>query len=165
MTAEELRRIFGLPPVVSGTPVGVVPDTPADGQDDDDESDDITWRIRHATPCLTCHEVCEEAAHEIEKLREFSIPSAAQRRPGDEILQSLSSAIVHTDPCGRPECVAVGPHFLAEVRDELVRLRRLVSLAAGMTVAARVAWRDEIEQSPRLSRLLSAVQDFERESA
>lgn len=129
------------------------------------ETRSIADRLRYETGCLsffcpTCAGVIEEAAQEIERLQVQPCD-----RSSDEMMKSLSSAILNTDPCGRDDCVAVGPDFLAKVRSEMARLREIVAMGACMAAAAKAAWLSEPDVRPEVSKLMAIVRTFEETKA
>ena len=125
------------------------------------ETRSLADRLRHETGCVswfcpTCSGIIEEAASEIERLQTQSCD-----RSSDEMMKSLSEAILNTDPCGRDDCIAVGSAFLAKVRNEMARLREIVALGSCMVVAAKAAWLSEPDARPEGSKLMSIVRTFE----
>ena len=147
LSAEEIRRFLGLgiSERIASLPVkGPEPEPEVD-------KDDITYRLRHATPCMMCSEVTEEAASLIEKLR------GGESREQSSLMLSLESAIVNNDPCGRCDCVAVSSEFLLALRSEIVRLRGVESLAKRVAIAAKRAWRTPA----RWPEVASAIRAFD----
>lgn len=162
LTAEDLRRILGIP--ASWTdPSAFVPARPAEpakpSDDDEQDEDDIVSRLRaEGIPCRRCDELANEAADEIERLRTTAGLPDVQASP---LLCSLDAAIRHSDPCGRPDCVAVSGEFLSLLRDEILCLRRSLALSGAVALWARRAWRDDSRTTPTLASLMDALKKFE----
>jgi len=129
-------------------------------------SDDIIARLRNDALCLMCNGIAEDAAREIERLRECM---AGQETLGshssDDVMRSLAAAVADCDPCGREDCVSADPHFLAVVLSEMTRLRRTVALGAALSLAARRAWRESSLRSQSVTDVMNAAARFEAEIA
>lgn len=138
--------------------VAPIPEEPAevDDDEDDDNDADIVEKLRHATPCVRCNSVCEDAAKEIEALRMKS--SDASSAADDGVLETLNEAIVSMDPCGREDCLCPSVAFLIRIRDELWRLRRAEHEARRLSMTAKQVWRKERGDS----HLLRAAHAFDR---
>ena len=135
----------------------------------DTQEDDIIDRLR-GMPCTCfcqeCTNTADEAATEIEALRSLAEwASYPCDRSSDEMMASLSKAILNTEPCGRSDCIAVGPKFLSNVRNEMARLREIVALGACVCVAAKQAWLKSSDASKEFTKLISAVRAFEESRA
>jgi hypothetical protein len=133
------------------------------------QDSDILDRL-HMMPCTVfcseCTSTVLDAMDEIIALREI-VDGSSQScdRSSDEMMASLSKAILNTEPCGRSDCIAVGPKFLSNVRNEMARLREIVALGACVCVAAKQAWLKSDDASKEFTKLISAVRAFEESRA
>lgn len=129
-------------------------------------SDDIVDRLRADAMCLFCNSIAEDAAQEIERLREcMAVQGELGSHSSDDVMRSLAAAVADCDPCGREDCVSADPHFLAVVLSEMSRLRRTVALGAALSLAAKRAWRESSLRSQRITDVMTAAARFEAEIA
>jgi hypothetical protein len=162
--AGDYQSIFGpnksLSSWLSSTSSESPPEHRHEDDPDDDgyepSDDDIVDRLRQNTPCIACRQTCEEAAMEIERLRLKEEPFTVD---SSDILLKTNVAIFNMDPCGSPECVTPGVHFLQELRSEICRLRKVEAKAKSLAAAARKVWRGE-----PMSLLIHAAMSFEEVS-
>lgn len=127
---------------------------------------DIVERLRQDAICLFCNDIAENAAQEIERLRDcMAYQGMLGSHSSDEVMRSLAAAVADCDPCGREDCVSADPHFLAVVLAEMSRLRRTVALGAALSLAARRAWRESSLRSQRVTDVMNAAARFEAEIA
>lgn len=130
---------------------------------------DISDRLRDM-PCVAfcreCMSVVDDAIEEIEALRlAASFATSVCDRSSDEMMKSLSNAIMNTEPCGRSDCISVGPKFLSSVRNEMARLREIVALGACVAMAAKAAWLKSNDANDEMDALIAAVRRFEEARA
>lgn len=127
---------------------------------------DIVERLRTEAVCLVCNRIAEDAASEIERLRDcMADQGMLGLHSSDDVMRSLAAAVADCDPCGREDCVSADPHFLAVVLAEMSRLRRTVAAGAALSLAARRAWRESSVRSQRITDVLHAAARFEAEVA